>query len=36
MTKILVRGGLELVNEHQLHLPIVMLRTIPAEFVDTF
>ena len=30
MTKIIVRGGLEVVNELQLHLPIVMLRTIPS------
>ena len=29
---ILVRGGLALVSEHQLNLPVVMLRTIPSWF----
>ena len=29
---ILARGGLALVNEHQLHLPIVMFRAIPYWF----
>jgi len=32
LTKILVRGELALLNEHQLHLQFVTTPTIPSEF----
>ena len=36
LTKIVLRGGLALVNKHQLLLPVVMLRTISSWFRRQF